>query len=161
MLRKVYPNVTFYGDVVVKDNVVIGEGTKIGEYVIIAANAKIGKNCSILYHVTICKDAIIDDGVFIGPNTTLLNDKYPPSKVSRPPRIFPRAIIGGGVVLCPNVAVGTNAVVGAGSVVTESVPMNEVWVGNPAKFLMTREEYDRKHEKLIKFEEEIEKRVTT
>ncbi len=137
-LQKRYPKVIFYGDCIIKDNVEIGDDTRIGEYTIIGSNTKIGKGCRILYHVTICKDAIIGDNVFIGPNTSLLNDKYPPSKKSEPPIIEDSAVIGGGVVILPRVRIGKGAHVGAGSVVTKDVPAHITVVGNPAKILMSK-----------------------
>lgn len=146
--EKLYPNVVFYGDVSIKDNVTIGDGTRIGEYVVIGANTKIGKNCRILYHVTISKDTLIGNNVFIGPNTTSLNDLYPPSKISTAPIIRDNVVIGGGVTIKPNVLIEQNVVVGAGSNVTHSIPANIVVVGNPARKLMTREEYDRKKARL-------------
>ena len=143
-VKKTFQGVIFYGVVSIKDNVLIGRGTRIGEYVVISWNVTIGKDCRILYHVTISKDAIIGDNVFIGPNTSLLNDMYPPSKVSRSPIIKDGAIIGGGVTVCPNVVIGKRSVVAAGSVVTHDIPDEEVWKGNPAKFHCTRTEYDEK-----------------
>jgi acetyltransferase-like isoleucine patch superfamily enzyme len=65
---------------------------------------------------------VIGNNVFIGPNTSLLNDKYPPSVVSDPPTIQDDAVIGGGVTILPGVVIGTGAKVGAGSVVTKDVP---------------------------------------
>jgi acetyltransferase-like isoleucine patch superfamily enzyme len=95
--------------------------------------------------VTICKDAIIGNDVFIGPNTTLLNDKYPPTSVSLPPVIEDGAIIGGGVILAPNVRIGKRAVVGAGSVITKDVPSETVIITeSKQKTIMTRREYDLK-----------------
>ena len=107
---KEYPNVTFYGEVSIKEGVKIGAGTKIGEFVVIGANAEIGKNCKILYFVSICKDAVIKDDVFLGPGVRLLNDKYPPTKISLPPLIEEGAIIGGGARINPGVRVGRRAV---------------------------------------------------
>lgn len=49
--------------------------------------------------------------------------------------------IGAGVILMPNVTIGKNSVIAAGSVVTKSVPENSVVGGNPARFLMTTSEY--------------------
>lgn len=148
LLRWKYPNVKFFGDVSIKKDVKIGKGTGIGEYVVIGADANIGENCIILYHVTICKDAVIFDNVFVGPNTSFFNDKYPPSTISQPPVILEGAIIGGQVSLCPDIVIGRNSVVGAGSVITNSIPNGEVWIGNPARFLMTRQEYDKKKMRL-------------
>lgn len=142
-----YPNVTFFGEVVIYDGVEIGDGTKVGEYTIISKDVKIGKNCKIIYHVTIPRNTVIGDNVFIGPNTSLLDDKYPPtlwSEGNYPPTIEDDVIIGGGVTILPDVIIHKRAVVGAGSVVTKDIPASEVWVGNPAKFFMTRKDYDKK-----------------
>jgi acetyltransferase-like isoleucine patch superfamily enzyme len=54
------------------------------------------------------------------------------------------AVIGGGSTIVPGCEVGTNAVLAAGAVLTKSLPDGEVWAGNPATYLMTREEYDNK-----------------
>jgi len=58
------------------------------------------------------------------------------------------AVIGGGSTLSPGVIVGLRSVIGAASNVTRDVPDGEVWCGNPAKFHMTREEYDRRQTEL-------------
>jgi len=139
-----YPKVTFYGPAVIGENVEIGDGTGIGEYCVILRNIKIGKNCIIIYHVTIPKGTVIGDNVFIGPNTSLLDDKYPPTHANTPPTIEDDVIIGGGVTILPDITIHKGAVIGGGSVVIRDIPSNEVWAGNPAKFLMTREEYDKK-----------------
>ena len=111
-------------------------------------NVRIGRNCRIMQHVTICKDTVIGDNVFIGPNTTFLNDKYPPTSISQPPVVESHAVIGGGCVLCPGVNIGFRSVVGAASNVTNDVPDEEVWVGNPARLHMNRDEYDRRQQEL-------------
>lgn len=144
LLMSKYPSVMFYGEVSIKENVRIGHCTKIGEFVVIGENTVIGELCSILYHVTICKDAIIGDGVFIGPNVSLLNDKYPPTKVSHAPIIEDHVIIGGGSTILPNVKIGHGSVIGAGSVVTKNVLPNIVVFGNPAHDYISRKEYDKK-----------------
>jgi acetyltransferase-like isoleucine patch superfamily enzyme len=150
-----YAAVTLYGMAgvdapTIEEGVVIGEGTRIGQNTYIGKNTQIGKNCRIMQHVTICKDAVIRDEVFIGPNTTLLNDKHPPTKISQPPIVKDNAIIGGGCTIIPGVVLGLYSVVGAGSTVTKDVPHKEVWCGNPAKFHMTREEYDRRQAETVK-----------
>jgi acetyltransferase-like isoleucine patch superfamily enzyme len=145
--QELYPHVRFFGDVAIKFGVLIGAGTGIGEWTVISNNAKIGKRCIILYHVTICKDAVIGNDVFIGPNTTLLNDMFPPSKTSMPPIIKDGVIIGGGVIIRPSVTIGRRAVITAGANVTKDVPDEEVWMGNPAKYYCTRQEYEIKKKK--------------
>lgn len=149
-----YPNVRLYGRfyerATIEEGAIIGEGTGIGQNTYIGKNAKIGRNCRILYHVTICKDAVIGDNVFIGPNTTFLNDKYPPTHVSLPPTVEDDAIIGGGVILAPNVKIGKRAVVGAGSVITRDVLTETVIITeSKQKTIMTRAEYDMKQSELL------------
>jgi len=149
-----YPSVTLYGMAGVdapsiEEGVTIGDGTRVGQNTYIGMNVRIGRNCRIMQHVTICKDAIIGDDVFIGPNTTLLNDKYPPTKVSYPPTLRCGSIIGGGSVIGPNHIIGFRSVVGHGSNVTKDIPDEEVWCGNPASFYMTREKYDIKQFQLL------------
>ena len=149
-LKKKYPNVIFYGDVSIKENVAIGDGTRIGEYAVIGANAEIGCNCRILYHVTVCKNAVIGNNVFIGPNTSLLNDKYPPTHDPKGiVTICDNAVIGAGCLVLPNVTIGESAVIVAGSVVTKDVPHHMVVGGNPVKPIMTRYEYDQKKARLL------------
>lgn len=141
--------VRFFGPVSMKDGIKIGGGTGIGEFVVIGDNVRIGKNCIIIYHVTIPRDTVIGDRVFIGPNTSLLNDKYPPTKISIPPRIGNDVVIGGGVTIAPGVKIGDRAVIGCGSNVLKDVPPGMVVVGNPARVLCPRYEYDKRRRELI------------
>jgi acetyltransferase-like isoleucine patch superfamily enzyme len=77
--------------------------------------------------------------VFIGPNVTFTNDKYPRSK--QYPEDFPKitvkrgASIGANATILPGVSIGEGAMVGAGSVVTKDVPDRTVVVGNPARII--------------------------
>jgi acetyltransferase-like isoleucine patch superfamily enzyme len=111
----------------------IGPGTRIWQFVVVLPQAVIGENCNI------CAQSFIENHVFIGPNVTFTNDKYPRSKVF-PARfqtiqIRTGASIGAGSVVLGGVEIGQNAMVGAGSLVTESIPPNELWFGSPAKFI--------------------------
>ena len=125
----------------------IGDETKIGAFVEIQKNAKVGKRCKISSHTFICEGVTIEDNVFIGHGVIFINDTYPRSttaagelqteadwKVER--TVIKRgASIGSGATILSNTTVGENAIVGAGSVVTRNVPANGVVAGNPAKLL--------------------------
>ncbi len=87
-----------------------------------------------------------EDGVFIAPNTSLLNDKYPRSGFNSPPTIKKHAVIGGGVTVLPGVVVGEEAVVGGGTVVTADIPARTVHKGLPNRETMTIDEYIKKRE---------------
>jgi len=63
------------------------------------------------------------------------NDKYPPSSELNITRIGCGAMIGAAVVVLPGITIGAGAIIGAGSVVTQDIPANETWVGNPARKL--------------------------
>jgi len=129
----------------------IGENTKIGAFVEIQKNASVGKNCKISSHTFICEGVTIEDGVFIGHNVTFINDLYPRATTGegelqtdtdwRAETTFVRkgASIGSGVTLLAGVTIGEKAMIGAGSVVTKSVPAYAVVAGNPARVLRIRE----------------------
>jgi len=125
----------------------IGDGTKIGPFVEIQKNARIGKNCKIQSHTFICEGVIIEDNVFVGHGVTFINDTYPRAtnpegklqtekdwKVE-PTLLKTRVSIGSGSTVLCNVTIGENAIVGAGSVLTKDVLPNGIVAGNPAKFL--------------------------
>jgi UDP-2-acetamido-3-amino-2,3-dideoxy-glucuronate N-acetyltransferase len=143
-------NVAIWNYVVIGDNTKIGDATIIGSFVDIGKNVTLGKNCNIQAHVTISNGCIIGDNVFIAPNSSLLNDKYPKSSFLNPPIIKDNAAIGGGVTVLPNVTVGEKAVVGGGSVVAKDVPARTVVAGCPAEKVLSLEEYEAKREIFMK-----------
>ncbi len=125
----------------------VGDNTKIGAFVEIQKNAKVGKNCKISSHTFICEGVTIEDDVFIGHNVTFINDKYPRAtngsgtlqteadwKVE-PTLVKQGASIGSGATILSNVTIGEKAIVGAGSVVTKNIPPNGIAAGNPARIL--------------------------
>jgi acetyltransferase-like isoleucine patch superfamily enzyme len=125
----------------------ISDNTKIGAFVEIQKNARIGKNCKISSHTFICEGVDIEDGVFVGHNVTFINDSYPRAvnpdgqlqseedwAVERT-LVRKGASIGSGSTILSKVVIGENAIVGAGSVVTKDVPANAIVAGNPARVL--------------------------
>ena len=148
-------NVAIWNYVVIGDNTKIGDGTTIGSFVDLGKNVILGKNCNIQAHVTISNGCKIGDNVFIAPNSSLLNDKYPKSSFMTPPIIKDNAAIGGGVTILPNVTVGEKAVVGGGSVVVKDVAARTVVAGAPAKFVMNLDEYEAKRDAFIKAQSKV------
>ena len=125
----------------------IGDETKIGAFVEIQKNAKVGRRCKISSHTFVCEGVVIEDNVFIGHSVTFINDSYPRATTPEgdlqtesdwhvETTVIKRgASIGSGATILSKVVVGENAIVGAGSVVTRDVPPNVIVAGNPAKVL--------------------------
>lgn len=137
-------NAVIWNYVVIGGNARIADGTCVGSFCDIGKRVTIGKNCNIQAHVTISNECKIGDDVFIGPNSSLLNDKYPLSNVLTPPVVRDHAVIGGGVTVLPGVVVGERSVVGAGSVLTKDVPPGTVVAGVPARVVLSLREYESK-----------------
>ena len=136
---------------------IVPEDTNIWQFCVVLPKAKIGHNCNICSHCFIENDVVIGDNVtvkcgvqlwdglrvennvYIGPNVTFTNDKYPKSKNKNwkllQTKICEGASIGAGATILPGITIGRNAVIGAGSVVTKDVPEGETWVGNSVKLL--------------------------
>jgi acetyltransferase-like isoleucine patch superfamily enzyme len=122
----------------------VGHNTKIGAFVEIQKNARIGKNCKISSHTFICEGVTIQDNVSVGHGVTFINDAYllapaPESQLQtgkvEPTVVEQGAIIGSGSTILSNLTIGANAKVGVGSVVTCNVLPNTFVAGNPAQAL--------------------------
>jgi acetyltransferase-like isoleucine patch superfamily enzyme/dTDP-4-dehydrorhamnose 3,5-epimerase-like enzyme len=135
----------------------IGPATRIWAFAHILPGARIGAECNICDGVFVENDVVvgdrvtikcgvqlwdglrIEDDVFIGPNATFTNDPFPRSKVR--PQEFKQtmvrqgASIGANATILPGIEIGTGAMVGAGAVVTRSVPPHAIAVGNPARIV--------------------------
>jgi acetyltransferase-like isoleucine patch superfamily enzyme len=125
----------------------IGDETKIGAFVEIQKNAKVGKRCKISSHTFVCEGVTIEDNVFVGHNVAFINDTFPRATAAdgglqteqdwhvEPTLVKKGASIGSGTTILCKIVIGENAIVGAGSVVTKDVPANAIVAGNPARFI--------------------------
>ena len=128
----------------------IGDNSKIGSFVEIQRNARIGRNCKVSSHSFVCEGVDIGDGVFIGHNVSFINDKRPRAENAGgslatdadwtvvPTRVKRGATIGTGATILCGITIGERAFVGAGSVVTRDVPDGATVAGNPARPLPRR-----------------------
>ncbi len=147
----------FVHDKALNESITIGSGTRVWAFVHILPDAQIGADCNICDHVFIENDVVIgdrvtikcgvqvwdgitiEDDVFIGPNVTFTNDPFPRSKIY--PDVFARtyvckgASLGANATILPGLTIGEYAMIGAGAVVTRSVPPHAIVVGNPAKII--------------------------
>lgn len=145
----------------------IGAGTRIWAFAHVMAGARVGADCNVCDHTYIEGDVVVgdrvtiksgvylwagmrvEDDVFIGPQATFANDRFPRSR--QPFRcetttLCRGASIGAGAVILPGITVGEGAMVGAGAVVTRDIPRFAVVVGNPARVVRT---LDREAARLI------------
>jgi acetyltransferase-like isoleucine patch superfamily enzyme len=140
---KIYNFVNLYG-------CDIGDETRIGTFVEIQKNAKIGKRCKIQSHTFICEGVTIEDEVMIAHGVMFVNDRDPYAVNSDglmqsdsdweciPTLVKKGACIGSNATIMCGVTIGEGALVGAGAMVTKDVDPHTIVVGNPAKFLRMR-----------------------
>lgn len=143
-------DVVIWNYVVIGDETRIDDGTVVGSFCDIGKNVVIGRNCNVQAHVTVSNGCKIGNNVFIAPNSSLLNDKYPKGNLLTPATVKDGVIIGGGVTVLPGVTLGEKSVIAGGSVVTKDVSPRTVVMGVPARAVMSLEEYEAKRESLSK-----------
>jgi UDP-2-acetamido-3-amino-2,3-dideoxy-glucuronate N-acetyltransferase len=135
----------------------IGEGTRIWAFAHILPGARIGRDCNVCDGVFVEGDVVIGDrvtvkcgvqlwdgvrlhdDVFVGPNATFTNDMFPRSR-KHPAKFLETVVesgasIGANATILPGLRIGSGAMVGAGAVITRSVPPNAIVVGNPARII--------------------------
>jgi len=125
----------------------IDDNSKVGTFVEIQKGASVGKNCKISSHSFICEGVHIEDNCFIGHGVMFTNDLFPRATnedgsqqtdadwVLVETFVKKGASIGSNATILCGVTIGENALVGAGAMVTNDVPANDVVAGNPAKII--------------------------
>lgn len=135
----------------VMPNCVIGDGCNLGQNVVVSPGVILGKNVKIQNNVSIYEGVICDDDVFLGPSMVFTNVVNPRSAVNRRGQ-YSRTHVGKGASIGANATIvcghdiGPFAFIGAGAVVTKTVPAYALVVGNPAKQLGWMSEYGHRLE---------------
>lgn len=121
----------------VEDDVALGDDAVIGSHTYVGRGARIGNGVRVQSFVSICRNAVVEDGVFISPHVCITDDKHPragnPRYDAQPPILKRGCSIGASALIMPGVTIGEGASVGAGAVVTKDVPPAVTVLGVPAR----------------------------
>jgi acetyltransferase-like isoleucine patch superfamily enzyme len=155
-LCRIAPDVRLGRDVTIYDFVnlygcEIGDETRIGAFVEVQKNARIGARCKISSHTFICEGVTIEDECFVGHHVCFINDRYPRATAAAgrlqtaedwqvvPTHVGRGASIGSGAVILCGLSIGAGAIIGAGAVVTRDVAAGAIVAGVPARLLRFHE----------------------
>lgn len=128
---------------------VIGENCNIGQNVVVSPGVVLGRNVKVQNNVSIYTGVICEDDVFLGPSMVFTNVINPRSAVNRRDQ-YARTLVGRGASIGANATIvcghdiGAFAFIGAGAVVTKTVPAYALVVGNPARQTGWMSEYGHK-----------------
>lgn len=162
-------NTTFFAHetAIIDEGCEIGEGTKIWHFSHVMGHCKIGKNCNLGQNVVISPEVVLgnnvkiqnnvsiytgvvcDDDVFLGPSMVFTNVTNPRSAVNRRGQ-YAKTHVGKGASIGANATIvcghdiGKFAFIGAGAVVTKTIPDYALVVGNPARQMGWMSEFGHK-----------------
>lgn len=119
------------------DGVITGERCVIGSCAWVGKGVRMGDDCRLQHGVFLPNYTVLGNRVFIGPNVTFTDDRYPTvnnqAYNAQPPVVEDDAAIGAGAIILAGVRIGRGALVGAGAVVTGDVPAGATVIGVPAR----------------------------
>jgi len=161
-LRELPPNVCVSPDVMLGEDVQfgpfvnlygcsVGDASRIGAFVEVQRDARIGKRCKISSHSFVCSGVTIEDEVFIGHGVLFINDRHPRATnadgspksadnwVLERTQVRRGASIGSGAIIMCGVEIGAGAMVAAGALVTHDVPARATVMGMPARQYANRQ----------------------
>ncbi len=142
---RVGPDTDIWNEAQLREGAVVGAECNIGKGVYIDKDVVVGNRVKIQNRASLYRGVTVEDGVFIGPNVSFTNDRYPRSITPEgrlrteddwepePTLVRYGASIGAGAVVILGVTIGRWAMVGAGSLVTRDVPDHALVKGNPAR----------------------------
>lgn len=133
----------------------IGEGCNIGQNVVVSPQVVLGKNVKVQNNVSIYTGVVCEDDVFLGPSMVFTNVINPRSAINRKNEydktvVKKGASIGANATIVCGHDIGRYAFIGAGAVVTKSVPDYALVIGNPATQTGWMSEYGHK----LKFDDQ-------
>jgi len=135
---KLGPEVRIWHFCHIREGARIGSGSSLGQNVVVGPAVEIGSGCRIQNNVSIFSGVTLESNVFIGPSCVFTNVRNPRADINRQSEfestlIRQGATIGANATILCGIEIGAFAMIGAGSVVTRTVPPHALMVGNPAR----------------------------
>jgi dTDP-4-amino-4,6-dideoxygalactose transaminase/acetyltransferase-like isoleucine patch superfamily enzyme len=138
--------------VVVREHSTLGDGTSMGINAVVEHHCTIGNNVRLQGQSGVCEYSVIEDEAWIGPRVVFTNVYHPTCDRAKEclagPIVRKGAIIGAGVLICPDLEIGERSVLGAGAVITKSVEEGAVMFGNPARKIATADKMTCRYDML-------------